>query len=159
MPDLSALREEYRQRKAELLASVRASGPSTRGVRSALQKLAALADASLRALWGHAGLSAPYALIAVGGFGRGELFPHSDVDVLLLMPDGESPDSNPELKARIEGNPPKLTTWIKGVKFMDYTDTKKRLPDDGGIALQVHGGGDYTKEFVRYRNIKIKIID
>ena len=41
MPDLSALREEYRQRKAELLASVRASGPSTRGVRSALQKLAA----------------------------------------------------------------------------------------------------------------------
>ena len=73
MPDLTALREEYRQRKAELLASVRASGPSTRGVRAALQKLAALADASLRALWGHAGFSAPYALIAVGGFGRGEV--------------------------------------------------------------------------------------
>jgi [protein-PII] uridylyltransferase len=102
MPDLTALREEYRQRKAELLASVRASGPSTRGVRSALLKLAALADASLRALWAHAGFSAPYALIAVGGFGRGELFPHSDVDVLLLLPDGDSPDSNPELKARIE---------------------------------------------------------
>jgi hypothetical protein len=63
-----------------------------------------------------------------------------------------------ELKARIEGNPPKLTTWIKGVKFMEYQDTEKRLPDSGGIALQVHGGGDYTKEFVRYRNIKIKLI-
>ena len=64
-----------------------------------------------------------------------------------------------ELKARIEGNPPKITTWIKGVKFMEFQDDKKRLPDDGGIALQVHGGGDYTKQFVRYRNIRVKILD
>jgi 3-keto-disaccharide hydrolase len=63
-----------------------------------------------------------------------------------------------ELRARIVGNPPKLTTWIKGVKFMEYTDTEKRLPDKGGIALQVHGGGDFTKQFVRYRNIRIKEI-
>lgn len=61
-----------------------------------------------------------------------------------------------ELRARIEGNPPHITTWIKGVKFMDYTDDKKRLGDTGSIALQVHGGGDYTKEFVRYRKIKVK---
>ncbi len=61
-----------------------------------------------------------------------------------------------ELRARIEGNPPKITTWIKGVKFMEYTDTEKRLGDTGGIALQVHGGGDYTKQFVRYRNIRVK---
>jgi hypothetical protein len=61
-----------------------------------------------------------------------------------------------ELRARIEGNPPKLTTWIKGVKFMEYQDTEKRLSDKGGIALQVHGGGDYTRQFVRYRNIRVK---
>jgi hypothetical protein len=64
-----------------------------------------------------------------------------------------------ELKARIEGNPPKITTWIKGVKFMEYTDTMKRLPDKGAIGLQVHGGGDYTKQFVRYRNLKVKTLD
>lgn len=64
-----------------------------------------------------------------------------------------------ELKARIEGNPPKITTWIKGVKFMEFTDDKKRLDDEGGIALQVHGGGDYTKQFVRYRNIRVKVLD
>ncbi|HVK14222.1 MAG TPA: DUF1080 domain-containing protein [Gemmataceae bacterium] len=63
-----------------------------------------------------------------------------------------------ELRARIEGNPPKITTWIKGVKFMEYQDTEKRLADKGGIALQVHGGGDYTKQFVRYRNIRVKEI-
>ncbi len=61
-----------------------------------------------------------------------------------------------ELRARIKGNPAKITTWIKGVKFMEYTDTEKRLGDDGGIALQVHGGGDYTKQFVRYKNIRVK---
>src|SRR5436309_2526823 len=64
-----------------------------------------------------------------------------------------------ELKARITGNPPKLTTWIKGVKFIEYTDTKKRLPDSGFIGLQVHGGGDFTKQFVRYRNIRVKELD
>ncbi|QJW95758.1 3-keto-disaccharide hydrolase [Frigoriglobus tundricola] len=61
-----------------------------------------------------------------------------------------------ELRARVEGNPPKITTWIKGVKFMEFQDTEKRLADKGGIALQVHGGGDYTKQFVRYRNIRVK---
>lgn len=39
---------------------------------------------------------------------------------------------------------------------MDFTDTETRLPDAGGIALQVHGGGDYTKQFVRYRNVRVK---
>lgn len=61
-----------------------------------------------------------------------------------------------DLRARIEGNPPKITTWIKGVKFMEFQDTEKRLGDKGGIALQVHGGGDFTKQFVRYRNIRVK---
>src|SRR3954452_16854219 len=32
-------------------------------------------------------------VLAVGGFGRAELFPHSDVDVLVLLPDGVDPTS------------------------------------------------------------------
>ncbi|MFO1501217.1 MAG: DUF1080 domain-containing protein [Verrucomicrobiota bacterium] len=63
-----------------------------------------------------------------------------------------------ELRARIVNNPPSITTWINGVKFMEWTETEKRHPDTGGIALQVHGGGDHTKEFVRYRNIRVKPI-
>jgi hypothetical protein len=61
-----------------------------------------------------------------------------------------------ELRARIENNPPTITTWINGTKFMEWKETEKRHPDKGGIALQVHGGGDHTKEFVRYRNIRVK---
>ena len=60
------------------------------------------------------------------------------------------------LRARIVGNPPKIDTWINDVKFMEWSDREKRHPDTGGIALQVHGGGDTTREFVRYRNIRVK---
>jgi hypothetical protein len=64
-----------------------------------------------------------------------------------------------ELRARIVGNPPHITTWIQGVKFMDYVDTRKRLPDRGAIALQIHGGGDYTRQFVRYRHIRVRLLE
>lgn len=64
-----------------------------------------------------------------------------------------------ELRARIVGNPPTIATWINGVRFMEWTETEKRLGDKGGIGLQVHGGGDLTKQFVRYRNIRVKRFD
>lgn len=63
-----------------------------------------------------------------------------------------------ELRARIENNPPKITTWINRVRFMELTDTEKRHQDAGSVALQVHGGGDFTKQFVRYRNVRIKTL-
>jgi hypothetical protein len=64
-----------------------------------------------------------------------------------------------ELRARIVGNPPHITTWVNGVKFMDWTEAEKRHPDTGSIGLQVHGGGDFTKQFVRYRHIRIQRLD
>ncbi len=64
-----------------------------------------------------------------------------------------------ELRARITGNPAKMTSWIKGVKFMEFQDTVKRT-DKGGIALQVHGGmAASTTQFVRYRNIRVKVLE
>ncbi len=61
-----------------------------------------------------------------------------------------------ELRARIVGNPPHITTWINGVKIMEWKETEVRHAATGGIALQVHGGGDFTKQFVRYKNIQVK---
>jgi len=65
-----------------------------------------------------------------------------------------------ELRARVTGGKlPTITTWINGVKFMEWTETQARLPEQGGIALQVHGGMDLTGQFVRYRNIRVKDLD
>ncbi len=96
------LRESYRAQKAAAMQSVSDIGASTRGVRPALARLSKLADDALSGLWLQAGFDNPFALLAVGGFGRRELFPHSDVDVLLLLPDNRSASTEALLKAQIE---------------------------------------------------------
>src|SRR5262249_2907866 len=45
-----------------------------------------LVDRLLRDLWGRLSMPPKFALLAVGGYGRGELYPHSDIDVLGLPP-------------------------------------------------------------------------
>ena len=64
-----------------------------------------------------------------------------------------------ELRARIVGNPPVIHTWINGVKVMEFTDDRKRLPDRGGIGLQLHGHEDSTGRYVRYRNIQVTVLE
>jgi hypothetical protein len=65
-----------------------------------------------------------------------------------------------KLKARVEGQPAHVTSWLNGVKMSDFKDNRERYPREGYIGLQVHGGqgawGEASK--ARFRNIRIREI-
>jgi [protein-PII] uridylyltransferase len=93
-----------RHLRAELQAgqkTLREHYEATANARAMLHGRTRLVDAALRQLWQAAALPPAYALVAVGGYGRGELYPASDVDVLILVPDDANPDSDPALEQLI----------------------------------------------------------
>ena len=54
--------------------------------RELLRRLSGMVDRHLKELWAEQALSRKVTLAAVGGYGRGQLFPCSDVDLLILLP-------------------------------------------------------------------------
>ncbi|MGP1675816.1 MAG: [protein-PII] uridylyltransferase [Burkholderiales bacterium] len=90
----AGVREQLQQGRRELRERYSADGHARRMLRQ--HRL--LIDRTLRNLWKGAALPGSLTLAAVGGYGRGELFPHSDVDILVLLP--HEPDA--ELKTKLE---------------------------------------------------------
>ena len=83
-----------RRLRAQLQAgetALKAHWASRRDARAILKGRCQLVDTVLRQLWRESDIPASLSLIAVGGYGRGELYPHSDVDLLILLPDAADP--------------------------------------------------------------------
>jgi len=73
-------------------AALRSSFLSHPDTPALLRGHARLVDDVVRGVWSELAAPPHMALVAVGGFGRGELFPHSDVDLLILLE--QSADAN-----------------------------------------------------------------
>jgi [protein-PII] uridylyltransferase len=92
--DLAALRSRHKARKQDLIEQFRRTKPTALAATRLLRHLSRETDACLTQLWLAHGFDAEVTLVAVGGYGRGELFPYSDVDILVLL-SGERTDDSP----------------------------------------------------------------
>ncbi|WP_439682637.1 [protein-PII] uridylyltransferase [Cupriavidus oxalaticus] len=88
------VRDQLKADKQALFADFNASAH----VGTLITRLRRAVDAALVEAWRGLGMPAGAALVAVGGYGRGELLPYSDVDVLLLLPAEPDQDTTGRLE-------------------------------------------------------------
>jgi hypothetical protein len=64
-----------------------------------------------------------------------------------------------EVRARVEGNPPRIQVWISETLVTDFTDgmTRSEVSTSGPLAIQVHSGSRWiTNGTVAFKNIRVR---
>ena len=76
-------------------------------------------DEHLKSLWANCNIPEEISLIAVGGYGREELFPYSDIDILILIPNKNTKETNEKVSSFI------TACWDIGMKIGHSVRTLK----------------------------------
>ena len=119
----SRLRGEYQRRMLEIRAAFYAGATGAETIAARSQAM----DQLIRGLWEEAEQRMPWlgsgiVLIALGGYGRSELFPYSDVDLLYLL-DGKV--SEQEVKQPIRRVSQEL--WDVGIRLSPVTRKRSEV--------------------------------
>ena len=106
------LRGVMRTQLAAVRAELNRRFLANEDIRQLVRDRAREVDVLMRCIWSHCGLptTGDIALVAVGGYGRGELHPHSDVDLLVLVGNDEVRNARAEAIERFV-----TATWDTGL--------------------------------------------
>lgn len=96
-----------------------------------LEADAQLVDHFLIERWRELGIDPQAALIAVGGYGRGQLFPCSDIDLLILLPDDASDPTLQKVESFIG------LLWDLGLEVGHSVRTLQDCLDEGARDITV----------------------
>ena len=92
------LSARWKTRLDEQRRALQARYLENRSAPELLRRLRVLIDGQLKAVWEHLEMPPALTLVAVGGYGRGQLFPNSDIDLLILLPCASAPGQTPKLE-------------------------------------------------------------
>ncbi|PKO84073.1 MAG: [protein-PII] uridylyltransferase [Betaproteobacteria bacterium HGW-Betaproteobacteria-11] len=111
MDNLTELASILRRRLVAERQQITTRWQTNHGGRVLLTAHARCVDEILRELWSALAMPDDYVLVAVGGYGRGELYPASDVDLLILRPATAEMDSAAQLEQFIS------LAWDSGLEI------------------------------------------
>jgi [protein-PII] uridylyltransferase len=96
-----------------------------------LQQHTRILDQLLRDIWHSYALPLNVNLIAVGGYGRGDMFPHSDIDLLILMPENSPAPLQTDVESLIG------TLWDIGLNIGHSVRTLRECLDEAKLDVTI----------------------
>ena len=134
--------QEIKKKYQEDFNNINEKFLKTHNSQSYTRKHSKIIDKHLIVLWQNLKLPSEISLIAVGGFGREELFPYSDIDILILLPDNNSKVMNEKVSNFI------TACWDLGMKIGHSVRTLKET------RFEIHKDIKTTTNLLESRLIK-----